>query len=357
MIDLDVSLPLDHFVLAVALRTDAQSLAILGPSGAGKTSILEIIAGLRPGARGRLRIGKRVLMDSSSGVWVRPEHRRVGYVPQGAALFPHLTVERNVRFGLAPGGERRDCFDEAVNTLEIAGLLNRYPATLSGGEKQRVALARALASSPQILLLDEPLAALDFELKERIFPYLLRIKDDAQLRTVYVTHNIGEAIAFADEAVIIRAGRVDQTGPPAEVLSPAVARLSDLMLASDNIVSGRLRRDSSGSGALFLDIQAGASLIVPSFADAKDGGRAVYALPEEDVLVSTIPPVAISARNVIEAQVAEVALVDSDAIVRFRTTGLQVRARLTSAAVSELALQNGARAWLIIKSHSLRKLG
>lgn len=344
-------------MLEVALRTDAQSLAILGPSGAGKTSILEIIAGLRPEARGRLRIGEQVLMDSSSGVWVRPEHRRVGYVPQGAALFPHLTVEGNVRFGLARGGEERDCFDEAVNTLEIAGLLNRYPATLSGGEKQRVALARALASSPQILLLDEPLAALDIELKERIIPYLLRIKEDAQLRTLYVTHNIGEAIAFADQAVIIRAGRLDQAGPPAEVLSRAASRLSDLRLVSDNIVSGRLRRDSSGSGTLFLDIQAGVSLIVPSSAEAKNGERAVYALPEEDVLVSTIPPAAISARNVIEAQVAEVALVESEAVVGFRTTGLQIRARLSCAALSELALRSGKRAWLIFKSHSLRKLG
>jgi molybdate transport system ATP-binding protein len=339
------------------LRTDAQSLAILGPSGAGKTSILEVIAGLRPSARGRLRIGEHVLMDSRSNLWVRPEHRRVGYVPQNAALFPHLTVEGNVRFGLARASGQGRCFDDAVNTLEIARLLHRYPATLSGGEKQRVALARALASSPRLLLLDEPLAALDVELKERIFPYLLRIKDDAHLRTIYVTHNTGEAIAFADEAVIVRAGRIDQTGPPAEILSPAVARLSDIGLVSDNIVSGRLRRDRSRAGMLFLDIEAGLSLIVPSVTSAKDGDKGVYALPEEDVLVSSAPLVAISARNVIEAQVAQIALVDSDAVVRFTSAGLQIRARLTGAALSELCLQIGDRAWLIIKSHSMRKLG
>jgi len=357
LIELDVTLPLDHFSLRVELQSEARSLAVLGPSGAGKTSILETIAGLRPKARGHVRIDNQVMMDSRSGAWVRPEHRRVGYVPQDAALFPHLTVEGNVRFGLARETGTGCSFDDAVNTLEIGGLLRRYPATLSGGEKQRVALARALASSPRLLLLDEPLAALDAELKERIFPYLLRIKDQAHLRTIYVTHNLGEAIAFADEAVIIRGGRIDQKGLPAEILNPPGPRLSDFRLVTDNIVAGKLRRDPLFSGSLLLDTDSGVSLIVPSHPMASDGERAVYALPEEDVIVSTARPVAISARNVLEAKVTQVAFVDSDAIVRFAWAALQIRARLTMAAVSDLELKAGDHAWLIIKSHSMRKLG
>src|SRR5438128_8862489 len=159
----------------------------MGPSGAGKTSLLQAIAGLRR-ARGRIACGDAVFLDTERGVRVRPEHRRVGYVPQDAGLFPHLTALGNVRFGARGATDR---VRAAIETLELTPLLARHPATLSGGEKQRVALARSLASDPRLLLLDEPLAALDVGLRERIVPYLLRIHDEWRVAVLYVPHSAG----------------------------------------------------------------------------------------------------------------------------------------------------------------------
>lgn len=180
--ELSLRLPLARFTLQVEARFTTASVAVLGRSGSGKTSLLEVLAGLRRGASGRVAVEGRVLLDTASRVDVAPEARRMGYVPQDALLFPHLTAAQNVRFGVRAGRPSR--VDEAVHLLELEPLLHRYPVTLSGGEKQRVALARALATDPALLLLDEPLAALDVALKERVLPYLLRVRDEARVPAV-----------------------------------------------------------------------------------------------------------------------------------------------------------------------------
>jgi len=218
LIELDVRLPLAGFVLEVRARFESSAVAVLGPSGAGKTSLLEAIAGLRKAA-GRIAIAGETVLDSERSVNLPPERRRVGYVPQDSLLFPHLTAAENVRFALQDGGRGAGIFDEAVSILEIGTLLDRYPATLSGGERQRVSLARALATRPRLLLLDEPLAAVDVELKGRILPYLLRVRDEMRIPMLYVTHNAGEAVLLAREALLLREGRVEAAGPTAELLS------------------------------------------------------------------------------------------------------------------------------------------
>src|SRR5262249_45124913 len=184
---------------------------------------LETIAGLRPRAAGRIAIDGEALLDSTQGVHVPPEHRRIGYVPQDALLFPHLNVARNVRFGPPAGAASDRIFEDAVSILEIRPFLGRCPATLGGGEKQRVALARAIATGPRLLLLDEPLAAVDVAHRERILPYLLRIQNEMRLPFIYVTHNAGEAEALAAEAILLRDGKVAGPGGPADVL-PAGTR-------------------------------------------------------------------------------------------------------------------------------------
>src|SRR5439155_5163925 len=211
VIELSFELPLATAELRVEAELPAAVTAVMGPSGAGKTSLLEAIAGLRRKARGRIACHDVVFLDSARHLRLAPERRRVGYVPQDAGLFPHLTALGNVRFGARAGTRQAET---AIETLEIGPLLARYPASLSGGEKQRVALARALATAPRMLLLDEPLAALDVELKERVLPYLMRIRDEWKVPILYVTHNVGEALALAGHVLFLRAGRVEAQGAP-----------------------------------------------------------------------------------------------------------------------------------------------
>ncbi|MEO8557575.1 MAG: molybdenum ABC transporter ATP-binding protein [Rhodospirillales bacterium] len=217
----DVALRLDEFVLQADLRLPGNGVTVLfGSSGAGKTSLINCIAGLVTPQRGRIAIGERVLFDAQAGIDLPPERRHVGYVFQDGRLFPHLTVASNLRYGVKHGSGAV-AFDEVVELLGIGALLKRRPLTLSGGEKQRVAIGRALLSSPQLLLMDEPLASLDAARRAEILPYLERLRDHFALPIVYVTHDRAEAQRLAAHVVLIRTGQVVQQGAPAEVL-PAV---------------------------------------------------------------------------------------------------------------------------------------
>ena len=209
-VTLDFVLRQGTFTLEIHERIEARVVALFGPSGAGKTSVLESIAGLRTPERGVIRIGTRTLFDSSARVDLPPHERRVGYVPQDLALFPHMNVRRNMLYGAEGGGEPQ--FDQVVGMLELGAMLERDVTALSGGERQRVALGRALMASPALLLLDEPLAALDRALRGRILPYLERIRDELAIPMLYVSHAEEEVRAMADWVVTLDAGRVQGSG-------------------------------------------------------------------------------------------------------------------------------------------------
>jgi len=206
----NVSLPLSEFSLKADLTLTAPVTGIRGPSGAGKTSLIEIIAGLRRPASGRIVLNDHVLCDTAARVNLAPELRRVGYVPQDLALFPHLSTRANLYYGHRPNGSATSHADHVIDLLEIRPLLARRVHNLSGGEKQRVALGRALLASPQILLLDEPLSSLDVRLKERILPYLLSIREDLHLPMIYVTHSQKELQTICDEVLTVEEGRITQ---------------------------------------------------------------------------------------------------------------------------------------------------
>ncbi len=354
MITLDLSLPLAAFPLEISARLSADAVAVLGPSGAGKTSLLEALAGLRPSARGRIAIDGDVLLDTERGIRMPPERRRIGYVPQDSCLFPHLDVRRNVRFGMR-GASREGLFTEAVGILEIAPLLDRYPGSLSGGERQRVALARAIATRPRLLLLDEPLAAVDVELRERILPYLLRVRDTLRIPCVYVTHNTGEAAVMAGEALLLRRGALVRQGATAAVLREMRTSSVDPDARFDNVISGELESGVAGDEKAVLR-SGQARLVVPTGSPSAADGRAIYAVSPDDILVSTEAPAHVSARNVLAGRVAAADLSPGGAWIGVAADGFDWTVRLTRASAQELRLEPGARVWLTIKTHAFRRL-
>ncbi len=217
MIELDFRLDQGTFVLEIDERLNGRVTALFGPSGAGKTTVLDAIAGLRKPTRGSIVLGGRRLFDSAQKIDLPPHERHVGYVAQDIALFPHMNVRRNVLYGRRRG--QRLSIETVASMLEVGAFLDRSVKTLSGGERQRVALARALMSAPEVLLLDEPLAAVDLDLRRRILPYLERVRDELGVPIVYVTHDRDEVQRLADRVVVLDSGKAVRSGDPAQVLN------------------------------------------------------------------------------------------------------------------------------------------
>src|SRR5437868_9023623 len=220
-IEIDIRLPLAAFTLEARCTLGAHVTALVGRSGSGKTSLIESIAGLRH-ATGRISIDGVAIHDEP------PERRHIGYVPQDAALFPHLSVRDNVRFG----GRDEARFASLRDTLELAPLLDRAPSSLSGGERQRVALARALMTAPRLLLLDEPLASIDQPLRERILLFLRRVRD-LGVPMIYVTHQPFEALALANDCIVLRDGAIVARGAPRDVLTEVTAEIDNVFEVTD----------------------------------------------------------------------------------------------------------------------------
>jgi molybdate transport system ATP-binding protein len=214
-----VQAALGGFHLEVDVAFASSWTALFGPSGAGKTTLLEVVAGLRRPTAGVVRVDGRTLFDAATRIDLPPRHRAIGYVPQDLALFPHLTVRANLEYGRSPG-DGDDFWNNVVECLEMGRLLARKPVALSGGERQRVALARALIARPALLLLDEPLTGLDAPLRERILPFLQRVRDEFRVPTLYVTHSADEAVALCERVVVLEAGRLKAGGSVAEFFVP-----------------------------------------------------------------------------------------------------------------------------------------
>jgi molybdate transport system ATP-binding protein len=228
----NVSLKLPDFKLELSLEVGSGVTVLFGPSGAGKTTLFDIIAGLRKVDSARITFGEEVLTDTEMGIHVKPRHRRIGYVPQDLALFPHLSVRQNLLYGFRASRDERFSVEHIVDLLELQALIERGVTPLSGGEKRRVALARALLTAPRLLLLDEPLANLDLPLKRKILPYLSRIRDELRLPIFYITHDLFETQSLGDELIVIARGRILQRGPAPEVLrQPANAQVAGLLSA------------------------------------------------------------------------------------------------------------------------------
>jgi molybdate transport system ATP-binding protein len=346
-------MPLAHFELDVDASFDARVAAIFGPSGSGKTTLLDAIAGLREITAGEIEIGGTTLFSSTRGINRPPQQRAIGYVPQEGALFPHLSVRKNILFGARraafPGKANVMSIDQVVRVLEINKLLERPVTKLSGGEAQRVALARAIVSRPQLLLLDEPLAALDVGLKERILPYLSRVRDEFSIPMIYVTHNVTEVLTLADWVLMIQQGRLVAQGVPREVLRSTAAIMQIPEQQLENVFTVTRGESDPENGRTEVFLESGQELFIPYV--AQPANQFQVRVSADDILLGTKRPEAISAANVLPGVVRRIELLNGQAIVTV-FAGEEFYVRLTASAVIRLGLSEESRVFLIIKARS-----
>jgi molybdate transport system ATP-binding protein len=342
----------DGFALDVAFAAPGAGVtALFGPSGCGKSTVLAAVAGLLRPQQGRVALRGAVLLDTARGVCVPPERRRCAVVFQDARLFPHLSVETNLRYGLrrAPPEATGPGLEEVVALLGIAPLLGRRPGRLSGGERQRVALGRALLARPLLLLMDEPLAALDAERRAEVLPFLARLRGAANLPILYVTHALDEVDALADRLVLLQAGRV-----MAEGTVEALSLRTDLPLAGRRDAGALLPctvvAHDAARGLTRLAF-AGGELSVP-LRDEPPGSTARLRLRARDVAVATAEPHQLSTQNVLPAVLVGIGEAASphELFLRLRLGESEVLSRVTRDSATRLGLVPGMAVWAVVKA-------
>ncbi len=349
-------IPLSDFDLDIDASFTARVTAIFGPSGSGKTTLLDAIAGLKEIAAGEIEIEGKVLFSSARGINCSPQERGVGYVPQEGALFPHLSVRHNILFGArrngASGQTSAVTLDHVVDVLEIRNLLDRPVTQLSGGESQRVALARAILCGPQLLLLDEPLAALDIGLKEKILPYLARVRDEFRLPIIYVTHNRTEVLTLADWVLMIRRGRLIAQGVPKDLFHSTTTITSMDENEIENVFTVRMIESDRAGGRTKVRTEKGLELYIPYRQKSPEPSFQVR-LSADDILIGTEPLQGLSAGNIIAGKVRDIEALTDQVVLTVEAEDV-FYVRLTPAAVARLALHEGSPVFLIIKARSFR---
>ncbi|MCF2869830.1 molybdenum ABC transporter ATP-binding protein [Octadecabacter sp. G9-8] len=329
----------DGFTVNAAFEAPAGITAIFGPSGSGKTSVIRGVAGLLDCDTADVDLSGEQLGR------LAPSKRKIGYVFQDARLFPHMTVLKNLRYG--------GTHDEAavIAVLGLADLLDRYPASLSGGEKQRVALGRALMSAPEILLLDEPLSALDGPRKAEVLPYLEALRDQTDIPILYVSHDMGEVTRLARHIVVLDDGQVVLSGPLEDVLADPAAVPFLGVQDTGSVLTGRvvghaddgLTKIETGAGALWVPGSVG-----------RAGGMLRVRIPAQDVILSTSPPTGMSALNVLSVTIAELQRgVDAGVVVALRAGNDRLLARITKRSCDAMGLAEGMQVFAILKATAI----
>ncbi|MBP1859234.1 molybdenum ABC transporter ATP-binding protein [Rhizobium herbae] len=343
---------LGTFSVEAAFSSDRGVTALFGRSGSGKTSLINIIAGLlRPGS-GRIVFNGDVLVDSDNRIFVPPHRRRFGYVFQEARLFPHLSVRRNLTYGRWFKGKAGDgpSFDRIVDLLGVETLLGRVPANLSGGEKQRIAIGRALLSNPRLLLMDEPLAALDEERKAEILPYLERLRDETKIPIVYVSHSVSEVARLANKVIVLEHGRISASGDAATILSLPSSAVSrrEVGTVIDGIV------EATDAEHQITLIRAGNAEIRVPHLDAGIGKTVRLQIAARDVMLATSKPEGLSALNILPATIIEIGGAAQGMVdIRLDCGGVTIVSRVTTLSRDMLKLHVGKPVHAIIKSVAL----
>jgi molybdate transport system ATP-binding protein len=347
----------ESFGLEVEFQAPAGITILFGASGAGKTTLLDCVAGLKTPDAGHIRIGGRIVFDSEERVNVSARRRQIGYVFQDLALFPHLTVEGNVEYGLAgvEANARRRQAADALESLAIANLRSRRPSELSGGERQRVALARALVTRPALLLLDEPLAALDLPVRMKIAEDLRRTIQNLPVPVLYVTHSRDEVFMLGENLLVLEDGKLIAQGTPHAILSAPRAETIAQLAGFENIFDAEVASLHEERGTMTCRIGGGAVELETPLARANQGSKLRVGISAGDILLATTAPVGLSARNVLPGRL--LSLAQRDAIIVARVDcGVELSVHLTLGARDALNLVSGRQVWIIVKTHSCHLL-
>jgi molybdate transport system ATP-binding protein len=353
-LDLNITKRLGTFTLDVGFTAPNGVTAVFGRSGAGKTTLINVVAGLSAPDSGHIALNDTPLFDAAQRINLPAHKRRMGYVFQDARLFPHMDVTQNLRFGLrhAPAGSTGPSLDEVADLLGLTDLMKRRPTDLSGGEKQRVALGRALLSRPKMLLMDEPLAALDGQRKDNILPYLERLKSGAAgLPILYVSHALDEIARLADQLVILSKGKIAASGSIFDVLAdPTIVPLVGVRQAGAVLQATVMEHGDDGIST--LKTNAG-TLELPGVA-APVGTLVRLHVLAQDVILSRTRPTGLSSVNILPVTVKSIRTGDvPGAAISLDAAGDQLLARVTARAVQDLDLSQGVTCFAVIKATSI----
>ncbi|MEK9752933.1 MAG: molybdenum ABC transporter ATP-binding protein [Rhodospirillaceae bacterium] len=352
-LDVDIAFKHGDFALVAKFSAAPGLTAFFGRSGAGKSTLANLIAGLARPDRGRIAIGGRVLFDATENVWVAPEHRRIGYVFQESRLFPHMTVRGNLEYAkrYLPADARPPALDEIAELLNLTSLLTRRPNGLSGGEKQRVAIGRALLSSPRLLVMDEPLASLDAMHKAEILPYVERLRDDARIPIVYVSHAIAEVVRLADTMVILDDGATVASGGVEEIMGRLDLRPLTGRYEAGAVLTVTVRGYDKVFGLTELGF-AGGRLLIPSL-EAPLGRQLRMRIRARDVALSLTAPTDTSFLNILPATVWEIGPSDGPQLEVLLDVGAPLIARITRKSLMTLDLRPGKQVFAMIKAAAI----
>lgn len=341
------------FVLDVSFEAPPGITILFGPSGSGKSTLLDCIAGLLQPDEGRIAVGDAVLFDSASGVELPPQGRSIAYVFQSLALFPHLTVEQNVEYGLhdlsAPKRQKRSA--EILGVFRVGKLKNRKPGQISGGEQQRIALARSLVTHPRLLLLDEPLTGLDAALKSAIVEDLRVWNSANRIPILYVTHSREEVDALGERVIAIENGRIVSHGAPMEVLDAPRRKRLALSAGFENLLTGMVLDLREPDGVMRVRLAGNSCEIEVPLAHASVGDRVQVAIRAGDILLAAERPRGLSARNILEGKIASLEQ-RSTMFIACVDCGVKFIVHVTPGAVRALELSPGKQVWLVLKTHS-----
>ena len=354
MIDVDVEDRLGKFELAVAFRAEAPVVGVFGRSGAGKTALVNALAGVAHPRRGRIVVNGETLFDSELGIDLPPERRRLGYVFQDALLFPHLTVESNLLYGYhrAPAAARPIEPPHVVALLGLDALMHRFPGRLSGGERQRVAIGRALLAQPRLLLMDAPLASPDVTRRDAVLRYIELLRDDLHIPIVYVSHSVAEITRLADTVVLLSEGKALAVGDVDEVMARLDLRPHTGRFEAGAVIDTTVVAHDIAFGLTTLAF-AGGELTVPSV-EALAGERVRVRIRARDVSLALSRPSGLSIVNVLEGTLVAMADDGGPIVeVQLRLGETPLRARITKRSRVELGLAEGQRVYALIKAVSL----